>query len=114
MLHRGAATPPAPVGSVAPVGWKSSLSLELCSPSGWAAWEEYGTGGTVKDPTSTLDWRMLRIRQHSLGSTPEASLDQDAARLPAATPALPPAPWKSAAGREGLRREQAQWELFSE
>ena len=43
VLHRGAATGGA---------WASTLSIELCSPAGWRAWER-GTGGTyaaVDDP----------------------------------------------------------------
>lgn len=30
-------------------GWVSSLSVELCSPTGWLAWEAGGTGGTEDD-----------------------------------------------------------------
>ncbi|CAK0788617.1 unnamed protein product, partial [Prorocentrum cordatum] len=59
VIHRGAATAPAP----APGGpWPSTLSLELCTPSGWEAWESFSTGGTVNDPASSEDWRMLLIQ----------------------------------------------------
>jgi len=50
-LHRGAAT-----GAAA---WVSSCSIELCSYSGWEAWN-YGTGGTVADLDDPA-WEMLPI-----------------------------------------------------
>eukprot|EP00415_Alexandrium_ostenfeldii_P003566 UN3566 len=118
MLHRGAPTPPAPPSAVGTAGWKSTLSLELCSPSGWLAWEAFETGGTTKDPTSTLDWRMLRIRSpSSTGGT--AGMQElsapESARSPSQTsvPVMPSAPWTATGGLERLRQEQRQWELFS-
>eukprot|EP00927_Polykrikos_kofoidii_P078721 TRINITY_DN75537_c0_g1_i1.p1 TRINITY_DN75537_c0_g1~~TRINITY_DN75537_c0_g1_i1.p1 ORF type:complete len:809 (+),score=99.11 TRINITY_DN75537_c0_g1_i1:34-2460(+) len=117
MLHRGAATPNGLEGSHVPAVWKSTLSLELCSPSGWAAWEDFSTGGTVKDPTSKLDWDMLRIRQPAAGNgngTHEGSPQHDVTGLPSSTPALPLAPWKSAAGWGDLQKELAKWELSCE
>jgi len=105
VLHRGGPTLPAPAGAPAPAGWVSSLSLELCSPSGWAAWEAFATGGTTKDPTSPLDWRMLRIKPAA------ADLGQPGAAPELAAPELSPAPWQGAAGLEQLRAEQRRWEL---
>jgi len=103
-LHRGAVTP-SPSSSEAS-GWKSTLSLELCTPSGFAAWEDFSTAGTTKDPDSPLDWRML----------PFSSMDAEARRTPAASSfksprELPPAPWEQPAGKAKLRQEQRAWEL---
>jgi len=56
ILHRGAATPPATETSSA---WVSSCSVEICSPTGWIAWEG-GTGGTQKPiDDEDDDWKML-------------------------------------------------------
>mmetsp|Transcript_89187 Transcript_89187/g.158059 ORF Transcript_89187/g.158059 Transcript_89187/m.158059 type:complete len:698 (-) Transcript_89187:66-2159(-) len=56
VLHRGGAVPIlGPYGSQ----WASSCSVELCSSSGWVAWEA-GTEGTVADPNDE-DWRMLEV-----------------------------------------------------
>lgn len=100
VLHRGAATPSE--------RWGSSLSIEFCTEAGWAAWEAEATGGTTKDPTSELDWRMLNFgRPGEQASDPE-SRDPYA---PASPPSLPPAPWADAAGLKRLRQEQREWEF---
>eukprot|EP00928_Gymnodinium_smaydae_P088827 TRINITY_DN72876_c0_g1_i1.p1 TRINITY_DN72876_c0_g1~~TRINITY_DN72876_c0_g1_i1.p1 ORF type:complete len:807 (-),score=161.93 TRINITY_DN72876_c0_g1_i1:78-2498(-) len=104
VLHRGAATPPSTAGAAGSDEWVSSLSLELCSPSGWEAWEAYRTGGTTKDPSSPLDWRMLCFARPG---------EESASRpLPAAaTPQLAPASWETPEGRTRLRQQQKEWEL---
>jgi len=53
-LHRGTAVPNGDK-------WASSCSVELCSPSGWAAWSSDGTEGTIANPEDD-EWVMLRIR----------------------------------------------------
>jgi len=57
VLHRGAATKPS-VPSSPCCDWASTLSLELCTPSGWVAWNG-GTGGTPFNDDD--EWRMLEI-----------------------------------------------------
>ena len=101
-LHRGACTPAGPATS-----WVSTLSLELCTPSGWAAWEAYATGGTVKETSSELDWRMISFALPALGSSEDRSTP-----TPLLAPAaLPQAPWEAPGGLEALRREQHKWEF---
>lgn len=100
VLHRGAATPP----NV----WGSSLSIEYCTQAGWDAWEAVATGGTTKDPSSELDWRMLNF-----GHPGEQPADPESQHpyAPASPPRLPCAPWADAAGVKRLRQEQREWEL---
>lgn len=101
-LHRGGPTPPATDAQYG--GWMSTLSMEFCTPSGWAAWEEYSTGGTAKDPTSSADWRMLSV----------ANEDGLPVKLAAAAPPvadLPAAPWRTKKGKDKLREEQRKWEF---
>jgi len=109
VLHRGGRTPDAVTGSCATSGWVSSLSVELCSPSGWAAWETFNTGGTTKDPSSTEDWRMLCIKRQ--GQHVNAAHDPTAVHLPSASPVLDVAPWTCATGLKRLRVEQQEWEF---
>lgn len=85
-LHRGA-------GVSNGDKWASSCSIELCSPSGWAAWtSEGGTEGTIANPEDG-EWAMLCI--HGQGEM----LSFDVAD---ATP--PPVNYKA------LRAEQQRWE----
>jgi len=99
-----------PADTKVPAGWASSLSLELCTPSGWAAWEDFGTGGTEKDPNSTLDWRMLKFAQQDKSSVKYVNQMGDGTTIPVV---LPEAPWMNARGKQKLRAEQRQWELYS-
>jgi len=100
VLHRGAATPAD--------RWGSSLSIEFCTQAGWAAWEAVATGGTTKDPSSELDWRMINF-----GQPRESPTDADSQEpyTPASPIVLAPAPWANAAGAKQLRREQREWEF---
>jgi len=109
-LHRGAPVAQMPADTKVPAGWASSLSLELCTPSGWAAWEDFGTGGTEKDPNSTLDWRMLKFAQQDKSSVKYVNQMGDGTTIPVV---LPEAPWMNARGKQKLRAEQRQWELYS-
>jgi len=110
-LHRGAATAPAtaaPASFGARPGWVSTLSLELCTASGWDAWEDYATGGTTKDPSSPLDWRMLVFGgEPGIAAVPVP--DGLGLRLGAAS--LSPAPWASEEGKARLMTEQREWEF---
>lgn len=116
-LHRGASTAPAAAGALPTAGWASTLSLELCTPSGWAAWEAYATAGTTKEDTSdgdtsTLDWRMLEF---AMVGSPESQVG--CARSTVGLPTfdgpahLPPAPWAGRIQRKMLYEEQRKWEL---
>lgn len=114
-LHRGAATPPKADGASDMCGWASTLSLELCTASGWDAWEDFSTGGTFKDVHSSLDWRMLRIgppsaEQEGAGAAP-VGRPPGLFELRAAE--LPPAPWSDPSGMAALKQEQLAWELGS-
>jgi len=118
VLHRGARTPPVGADSCAPLGWVSTLSIELCSPSGWQAWEEFSTGGTTKDPTCSLDWTMLRINTkpaplqapgECMAASPDA-LKSLAALHTAVAPILPTPFWVAEGGKERLCTEQKRWE----
>lgn len=119
VLHRGAPTPPVATDSCASLGWVSTLSIELCSPIGWQAWEEFSTGGTTKDPSCPLDWTMLRIENRTIspGSPGECmaaspnALTWLAALHTATAPVLPTPFWAVEGGKERLRREQKLWEL---
>jgi len=107
-LHRGSAT--------SSEGWGSTLSLELCTASGWSAWQEFATGGTTKDPSSPLDWRMLRIRRPrkgvaAAGGTASHGAAGSRCLLKAEpVPSLPPAPWAQREGKARLAQEQRVWE----
>eukprot|EP00929_Paragymnodinium_shiwhaense_P005737 TRINITY_DN10803_c0_g1_i1.p1 TRINITY_DN10803_c0_g1~~TRINITY_DN10803_c0_g1_i1.p1 ORF type:complete len:816 (-),score=122.60 TRINITY_DN10803_c0_g1_i1:50-2497(-) len=107
VLHRGAPTPPPFDGKT----WVSTLSLEMCTPSGWAAWEAFETGGTTKETSGNFDWRMLEFA----GGSNEPAADRSAsAKVPfsgAASVQLPPAPWATDSGRKALHDEQRAWEL---
>eukprot|EP01062_Namystynia_karyoxenos_P050013 TRINITY_DN3863_c0_g1_i1.p1 TRINITY_DN3863_c0_g1~~TRINITY_DN3863_c0_g1_i1.p1 ORF type:complete len:421 (+),score=71.87 TRINITY_DN3863_c0_g1_i1:96-1358(+) len=61
VLHRG--------GPVSGDKWVSSLSLELCSPMGWAAWENEETGGTTKHADDDDSWTMLGIERPPVSAT---------------------------------------------
>merc|ERR1712232_86493 len=61
-LHRGAPTPA--------TSWGSTLSIEFCTPSGWDAWEAFETGGTTKETSSGMDWRMLEFDGPSCPQVP--------------------------------------------
>jgi len=120
VLHRGAPTPPVSTdSSCTPLGWVSTLSIELCSPNGWQAWEEFSTGGTTKDPTCSLDWTMLRIENKTASQdTPEECraarpnvLTGLAALHTAVAPILPTPFWAVEGGKERLCTEQKLWEL---
>jgi len=60
-LHRGAA-----VSAQCAGGWASSCSVEFCSSLGWAAWEQYDTGGTTlpaaDQPVEREQYRMLLVQ----------------------------------------------------
>jgi len=111
-LHRGAKVPAG--------AWGSTLSLELCTASGWDAWEAYETGGTTKDPTSPLDWRMLLIAPELGSLTPLVGAPAGRAEIfevPASAAVfrdgevvLPFASWKSPKGKALLAAEQRKWE----
>jgi hypothetical protein len=89
MLHRGAA--------VASPAWASTCSVEICSASGWEAWDARQTRGTTKpaDPADT-SFDMLVVSQH-----PSEVL----AEVLATRSSLSSAPGAS------LIEEQCQWEL---
>lgn len=103
-LHRGAETPTE--------AWASTLSIELCTAGGWEAWEEQSTGGTVKDPFSPLDWRMLEIGKAGRQLHGPRHLESIAGTLRASIgEQLPAPPWHDEHGRDCLRREQLEWEF---
>jgi len=115
-LHRGAPTASHPKDSRAPVGWANSLSLEFCTPSGWAAWEAYETGGTSKDPSSALDWTMLKFALAGKSPSPKDETCRtqsfDATKdIPKIE--LPPAPWAGRSEDDCIRLmdEQTAWEM---
>lgn len=105
ILHRGAATQAKKAGENGSSGWGGTLSLELCTPTGWKAWEKFETCGTTKDLTSSLDWRMCEFaqlpRQHG-----------HVIPLPNITEVkLGPAPWKNFEGKHQLHQMQREWEF---
>lgn len=76
-LHRGAATPTARrSGAAGGLGWVSTCSIELCSPSGWRAWEA-GTEGTEADPKDE-EWEMLLLAP-AVGSAEKEALQVEEA-----------------------------------
>eukprot|EP00929_Paragymnodinium_shiwhaense_P005738 TRINITY_DN10803_c0_g2_i1.p1 TRINITY_DN10803_c0_g2~~TRINITY_DN10803_c0_g2_i1.p1 ORF type:complete len:519 (-),score=75.29 TRINITY_DN10803_c0_g2_i1:280-1836(-) len=106
-LHRGAPTPPPSDGK----RWTSTLSLELCTPSGWAAWEAFATGGMTKDASGSVDWRMLEFARGSQEPAADRSATVTVPFSGAAPVQLPPAPWATESGRKALQDEQRAWEL---
>jgi len=59
VLHRGAAGRPGDSSK----NWVSTCSIEICSPSGWEAWKNYGTAGTVPDDVDSEEWTMIECEQ---------------------------------------------------
>lgn len=57
VLHRGAATSPA----LPNAKWPSTLSIELCTPTGWKVWMAGGGDGAQHKQQHLQLWRMLRI-----------------------------------------------------
>eukprot|EP00421_Protoceratium_reticulatum_P072434 CAMPEP_0168412534 /NCGR_PEP_ID=MMETSP0228-20121227/28756_1 /TAXON_ID=133427 /ORGANISM="Protoceratium reticulatum, Strain CCCM 535 (=CCMP 1889)" /LENGTH=254 /DNA_ID=CAMNT_0008426295 /DNA_START=1 /DNA_END=766 /DNA_ORIENTATION=- len=100
VLHRGGATPSAArSGAAGGSGWVSSCSIEMCSASGWRAWQA-GTMGTVADPDDP-EWRMLLIAQKRTSSKDEDDAEAEAKALESK--------W-----REALSEEQRLWEETGE
>lgn len=119
VLHRGAATQPVADLDGPLSGWVSTMSIELCTPSGWWAWLD-GTGGTPTQVQDLPEWEMLSI--HHLDHGPRLHIFQEELNamppcgprplppLRLAFPAQLPEPRAGTEGTRGLLKEQAQWE----
>jgi hypothetical protein len=107
-LHRASPIPPLPVGALPTTGWVSTLSVELCTASGWAAWDACETGGTVKDPKSAKDCRMLSINRPDQNAAQATTVVFDGNATPLV---LDPPPWQTVIGKRKLVEEQQEWEL---
>jgi hypothetical protein len=97
VLHRGAATKPS-LPSSPSCDWASTLSLELCTPSGWVAWKS-DTGGTVFSDDD--EWRMLEICSPGVDNGVLTTVAPEVS-----TPVLSP----EILGAVSLQEEQKLWE----
>lgn len=95
-LHRGSRT--------ALDEWTSTLSLEMCTASGWDSWKSFNTGGTTKPVNDDVDWKMLVFSKTTDIHEPDAEALPSAVSV-SATPSMQ--------GLEiaELKSQQTRWEF---